>query len=133
MVDFNAEATVSTPATDVMRILIIEARENLLQSMETYDKHEADGRNMPTSIMKSRLSNLFRQISQTIKRQLTEEEYNNLRNLIKDKDENTAEDIQNAADIIFNVLDTVGLTRIDTKIKLGGDLKERNKAQGWNA
>ena len=133
MVDFSNDVTVSTPAVDVMRIIILEARNNLLESIETYHLRKADGHTPRPSIMKSRLLRLFQEIEFTLKRNLEEQEFNDLEAFVKDFEDTEPEDILGASKIILRVLDTVQLTKIDVKVKLGGSIKERNKAQGWHS
>lgn len=43
MVDFNNDSTVSTPPGDVVKIVILEARQQVTQSIEFYDRYEYQG------------------------------------------------------------------------------------------
>ena len=133
MVDFNTEATISTPAIDIMRVQILEARHNLLNSIEIYKQRQADGHKIPTSLMKSRLWRVYQEIEQTIQRHSKPEEFEELETFMLDDKDTQVEKIMFYMNIIMTVLDTINLTRIDTKQKLGGNLKGRNKSQGWES
>ena len=133
MVDFNQEATISTPAIDIMRVSILQARQNLLDSIEIYTQRKADGHKIPTSLMKSRLWRLYQEIEQTIQRHSKPEEFEEIENFMLDMKDTQEEKILFYMNIIMTVLDTINLTLIYTKQKLGGDLKGRNKSQGWES
>lgn len=130
MVDFNNETTVATPAIDVKRILVLQARNFLIEALEAYRKSKLGGVVTDTNIISSRLYTLFLEIRSGIRRHLSEEDYEELALLVKENDELS---IEIAFDIIDKWLDDIGLTRIDIKPKLGGNIAERNKAQGWKA
>ena len=128
MVDFDSEATIATPAIDVKRILVLQARQFVIDSLEAYYKSEQGGVSTEANIISSRVRSLFLEIRSGIRRHLKPLDYEKLVTLVKGK---TAEDVEDAFDIMDTWLDTIGLTRIDVKQKLGGNLAERNKAQGW--
>ena len=130
MVDFNNDVTIGTPAIDVMRILILEARHNLFESIEKYKRDRANGIGASTATMKSRLWRLFTEIAPTIKR-FKPDEYEALSAFCLDSNKSEFNDILSATQILIDVLDGIELTRIDNKVKLGGNIKDRNKAQGW--
>jgi len=133
MVDFSNEVTVSTPAIDVMRIQILEARANLMSAIESYRGHKAEGRNMPTSTMQRRLWRLFEEIEQTLERHMEAEDFKKLSTFVRALEDKKAEDVIHNASVIFRVLDKVQLTRIDVKQSLGGNIVNRNKSQGWHS
>lgn len=67
MVDFNAEATVSAAATDILRILILQRRNDVIDSIEQYRKIEKHS-DPDTGIIRARLFSLFLEIQAMIKR-----------------------------------------------------------------
>ena len=128
MVDFDSEATIATPAIDVKRILVLQARQFVIDSLEAYHKSKQGGIETDHNIICSRAYSLFLEIRSGIRRHLKPDDFKHLVTILK---KNTPEDVEEAFDIMDTWLDTIGLTRIDVKQKLGGNLAERNKAQGW--
>lgn len=130
MVDFDSEATIATPAVDVKRILVLQDRQFLKEAMEAYRKTDLSGVNTDTNIISSRLYSMFLEIRSGIRRHLSQKDYERLITLV---DTNEFKAISEAYDIMDTWLDEIGLTRIDVKQKLGGNIADRNKAQGWKA
>lgn len=67
MVDFNSEATVSAAAIDILRILILQRRNDVIDSIEGYRKLEAHSE-PEASVIRARLYSLFLEIQPMIKR-----------------------------------------------------------------
>jgi hypothetical protein len=128
MVDFNSETTVATPAVQVNGIVILEARKYYIDAYGAYYKQLYGGVDTSSHIVRSRLNELFLIVRAAIRRHITNKQFENLLILINSND---LEDTDNAFDIIDTWLDNIGLTQIDTKKKLGGNIADRNKAQGW--
>ena len=81
MVDFNNDSTVSTPPGDVVKIVVLERREQVIEALESY--HHTDFSKQDTShklaILHSRIMALWYQIQamvyrRTIKAKGTEED-----------------------------------------------------------
>lgn len=69
MVDFNSEVTVGTPAANVQRILILEARQYIIDAIEAYYKVQTQTRSVTdVSVAKARLIALFLQVRAAIER-----------------------------------------------------------------
>jgi len=130
MVDFNNDTTVATPAIDVKRILILQDRQYLKEAIGVYVKARSQGLEADVSIIKSRLYELFLEIRAGVRRHLKQEQYEELLELVVSDNFN---DLSEAFDVLDTWLDNIGLTKVDVKLKLGGNLAERNKAQGWKA
>lgn len=130
MVDFNNDTTVATPAIDVKRILILQDRQYLKEAIGVYVKARAQGLEADVSIIKSRLYELFLEIRAGVRRHLNPEEYDRLQELVISDE---FAELSEAFDLLDTWLDNIGLTKVDVKLKLGGNLAERNKAQGWKA
>src|SRR3990167_6106889 len=79
MVDFNSEATVGTPASDVERISILQRRYDLIEAFEDYKKRRALGTDQPLSIVRVRLMSLFIELQALLKRRLSKEVYGDLK------------------------------------------------------
>jgi hypothetical protein len=126
MVDFNNESTITRPAEDVLKILILERRVYWFDALEFYRKKEDEGIKVSVGLLSSRLLAFYLYVRSTYKRKHPQE-YKELDRLVKSKKN---EDLLKAGEIIDDFLDEMQLTKWDTKVRLGGNIVERNKAQG---
>lgn len=137
MVDFNDGATTSTPASDLVKKLILEARYNSFQALETYNKQVSLNVNSNQAVLKSRLGTWFMEHQAYIKRHCKNE---------KDK-----QDIKQVEqDLFFNnqtldktrlieiikflneTIDNLKIIRIDNMPDLtGSTIEQRNKAYNY--
>ena len=128
MVDFNAESTVSTPAGDIERVLILQRRADLMEAIEDYLKKEAQGYAQLINIVRSRLFTLFLQVSGMLHRK-NPKAYETMKREIRGLD-----DIEKVIEVTleFNdLLDDLGLTRIDTRTRYDKTRVEiENKEKG---
>lgn len=128
MVDFNNEATITTPAADVIKIEILERRYNLIEAVEAFNKQHQAGVHAETSIVKSRLLSLFMEIQPALDRGLKEKDKEELSLLLKSDD---YKDLMRAYFIINTWLDRIRLIRIDTRQQYDRTIaEEENKAAG---
>jgi hypothetical protein len=111
MVDFNSEATVSVSAIDILRILILQRRNDVIDSIETYKKIEKHSNPEP-DIVRSRLFSLFLEIDAMLKRRVKKEEYEQIE---KDVDSEDFKTLLKLFRQLNRVLDEMRLTRIDIK------------------
>lgn len=109
MVDFNADATVSSSAIDILRILILQRRNDVIDAIETYRKLEEHS-SPDTTIVRSRLFSLFLEIQAMIKRK--HKEYDQIKESCDSKD---FEELLKTFLELNEFLDMNRLTRIDTK------------------
>ena len=130
MVDFDKEATVATPAVDVKRILMLQDRQYLKEAIGAYKKSVYAGIAADNNIIRSRLYELFLEVRAGIKRHIKGEDYEQLIEYVNSEE---IGEVLQAFEIIDDWLDHIGLTKVDTKIKLGGNIADRNKTQGWKA
>jgi hypothetical protein len=131
MVDFNNDATVSTSAGDVVKIVILERRYNLIEALEKYNNAEALGmdNSRELAILKSRLFSLFIEIEPIIQRQVKEDDYKNLKRLLFSEE---FKDFLEAVFIINATLDKVKLTRIDTGLNFDRrKMEQANTVKGY--
>ena len=59
MVDFNTDATVSSPAANLVKILLLQARANALEALEFLNKKESSGVQFEQAMIKARLGTWF--------------------------------------------------------------------------
>jgi len=135
MVDFNNEATIGTPAVDIVRVLILQARENLLDSLEIYIKKTNASVDWPQDSLRSRILTLFFHLQSYYKRTLTKTEYKDLYNkytkVFFNSEELTKEEILDFVTSLNDTLDDLRLTRIDNKrVYDRTNIEEDNKENG---
>jgi hypothetical protein len=119
MVDFNNEATVSAAATDILRILILQRRNDVIDAMERY--HMLSENSEPScEVVRSRLFSFYLEIQAMLKRKYDNSmhkdnnpcKYKDLKDTIGQGEFKELE----AVYLSFNeFLDANRLTRIDTK------------------
>jgi hypothetical protein len=112
MVDFNADATITTPAADVIKILILQRRNDFIEASESYLKAEFSGTSTEIDILKARLYSLFYELQAALKRHYKPTEYEKIIKNIRSDD---YENIMKAFFKINEWLDYMKLIRVDTK------------------
>ena len=112
MVDFNNEATIGTPSTEVVKILILQRRYDLMESLEKHNRLQNQNQDSDTSTLRARLFTLFMEIQAGLKRRLPTKEYTELLDWMNSEEET---DIMQAVYKINEELDKINLTKIDTK------------------
>lgn len=68
MVNFDNETTVGIPALDIVRILVLEARANVLSSLEEYHKLKFNNVGSNTNLIRARLITWFLEHQAYLKR-----------------------------------------------------------------
>lgn len=131
MVDFNNETTIGTPATEVVKILILQRRNDLFEALEHHRKRAYAGVQSDISIVRARLFSLFLELQATLKRKLGADEYNRIKGVVL---ENTNED--ELIEVIYELnecLDEMKLIRLDnTKTYDATDTEIENKEKGFS-
>ncbi len=135
MVDFNNETTTGIPASNIVRILLIEKLENLNLCLTHYNKHYTNNVATSQAELKSSIGSLLMQLKPYLDRSLE-----------KDKDGKTKllkymsdiyfnkKNIDNALiiEIVFylnDICDKLKVTRMDNKPSYNRlDLEESNRA-----
>ena len=128
MVDFNNETTVSTPAVDIVRVLILQRHNDLIEAFEHINKLEGLEQSDDIQIIRARMFSLYLQISEVLTRQLKPEEMTEFKRRLKD---GTMAELTESIIKINEVLDAIKLTRVDTKkvydpsrVEVENELKE---------
>lgn len=143
MVDFNNEITVGTPAADVVKILILQARANVFDSLEKYNRDKNRNIESDKATLKARLGTWFleheafirRQISNIKKKQEQKEalaEFNTrLHDFLISEEEIKDIDLIDHVCYLNKVCDDIRITRIDTRKQYDRTRWEKdNKEQG---
>ena len=132
MVDFNSEQTVSTPATELVKVLILQRRNDLIDAMEKFNTDLYLGvQGTATSMVRSRLISLFFEIQPILKRKMTNEVYNKLKDTIFFEDDLDSMKIRKAVIELNEFIDEIKITRIDTRKQYDRTIVEsQNKEHG---
>lgn len=114
MVDFNSEATVTTPASKLLQILALEKRENLLLAVEFYTKNKFMEQEKGTElgVLKSNCWLLYYELQALLKRKRSKEKIEELK---KQMNADKPEDVFKAVDELNLFMDEVHFTKIDNK------------------
>lgn len=126
MVDFNNETTVTRPAADIVRVLILERRNNVIEAFEFYANKDKQGISMGIAAIQSRLFSLFLELQASLKRK-RKDRYEDIKAQVQSR---KYDDLLEAFFVINEYLDELKLTQIDTHQQLGGNIVERNAKQG---
>ena len=113
MVDFNNDTTIGTPAVDIVRVLILQARANVYEALELYYKVKFSGVSARLNIVKARLITWFLEHQAYIKR-IDEAKFKEIKKTLF----NNSIDEATVLDLIFffnELLDKLKITMIDTR------------------
>ena len=135
MVDFNNQSTIATPAVNVERISILEARVNTFLALEEYNTKKFNGVNMSISIVRSRLITWFLFHQPYLKRAFKDDDqivfYNKM---LKDLfDEELLDDTTILRYVTFlnEICDSLRITRLDNFKQIDTlDIEAENEAEG---
>ncbi len=114
IVDFDNEATIGTPAVDIVRVLILQRRADVFEALEQYNKDNYANIQTDISVIKARLYSLFLELQGGLKRRLKAKDYNDL---VKQLDSKEPKDVLKVILMLNEYLDSLNLTKIDTKKK----------------
>jgi len=130
MVDFNNETTIGTPALDIVRVLILQARANVFEALEDYHKKESQGIDPGLYIVRARLTTWFLEHQAYLKRTLKPEDYEPLaRELVANKI--NKQRIMETIYLLNEILDGLNLTKLDIKKRYDRTrVEEENKIEG---
>jgi len=130
MVDFNNESTVSTPPGDVVKIVILERREQVIEALEAYYRvKDADfNPDAQEGVLRSRVISFFLELQSMLKRRKPEE-YEEVRAAVFSKKK--PEELREVFEWLNDFIDEMGLTLIDNKRNYDGmTFEEANKYDG---
>lgn len=115
MVDFNNDNTIGTPAVDIVRVLILEKRTNVIEALETINKRDSTD-NYDNSLLKSRMQSLFWEMQGMLERKKNHKDHKEsiqeINHVLFSK-KPTLEELMKVFGILNLYLDDIRLTRID--------------------
>lgn len=114
MVDFKDERTVTTPSWEILKLLALEKRENLMLAIEFYFKHKYDDQvlEQDINIVRGRLWCLYYELEAWLKRSYDDVLLASFRVKIDSKD---IVEVFEVVTFINKFMDDKKLTRIDTR------------------
>ena len=116
MVDFNNDTTVATPPGDVVKIVVLERREQVIEALESYHLKEGQGveTSANTATLRARILAFWHQVQAMAKRRLKPDDYAARKDSMESlKDE----DLLEAFEWLNEFVDDMGLTYIDSRTK----------------
>lgn len=132
--DFNNESTMGKKPTELIASILIEKVYNFLEADESWAKLKIQGGAVNYAIARARLRSLFFSSHNLLKRNMEDQEYNWLMSICLSTGANDTEteDVMEGFGMIFQVLDKVGLWKIDTrKVYDRHRVEEANKQHGY--
>lgn len=138
MVNFNNETTVSSPAANIVKLLVIEARYNSFLAIEEYNSKISASVNFNQGRVRARLGTWFLEHQAYIERVFTKAE--DIEEIQKVKDDLffQKKDLEYARlleIVIFlnEIIDKLKITKLDTKKQYDTtDVEEDNKANEYS-
>jgi hypothetical protein len=128
MVDFNNEATVTIPSLELVKILILQRRNDCFNAYEDFTKKLHQGLEVDLSITRARLFSWFLELQASLKRKLPPTEY---AALIGKVNSNDKESIHDAILLMNEYCDNINLTKIDMrKIIDSSNVETENELKG---
>jgi len=138
MVNFNNDNTVSTPAANIVKLLIIEARYNSFLAIEEYNNKISCGVSFNQAKVRARLGTWFLEHQAYLDRTFTEEkDKQDIINIKKDLFFHKGDiDYDRLLEIIVylnDLIDKLKITKLDTKKQYDTtDIEEDNKANEYS-
>lgn len=127
MVNFEAEQTVATPAAEVVKILILQRRDNALNALIHYQRQKVGGSQGNIASVSEAVLALFLEVSAALKRKWKGERQKEYITLKTSCHSLKFETLYAAYETICDELDAWGLTRVDTK-----EVYDTRNAEGEN-
>lgn len=119
MVDFNNESTVATPPGEVVKIVVLERREQVIEALESYhlSKFSKQDTAMKEDLLHARLMAFWYQLQAMVKRRLKEgaEDYRLVSEAIVKAEK--PEEMIEAFAWLNEFVDEMGLTYIDARAR----------------
>lgn len=129
MVDFNNERTIGTPRSDILTVLLLQRRNDVIDAIEAYKKVEYLGSQSEANVLRARLLSLFMEIQAALLNDLGEEEFGKLQEkVLSPKLEDSSEAFQTMDRWLYRK----NITKIDTRKHYDtGDVEEENEAHDF--
>lgn len=128
MVDFNNEATIGTPRSDIISVLILQRRNDVIDAIESYKKAEYQGAEGPAWVVRSRMLTLFLEVRSALKNSKKPEDFKKLEANVLSAD---MDRLGEALYAIDEWLYQKNITKFDTRKDVDiDDIEAVNKSHG---
>ena len=137
MVNFNNETTVSSPAANIVKLLVIEARYNSFLALEEYNSKISSSVNFNQGRLRARLSTWFLEHQAYLDRSFNKvEDIKEIGDVKKDiffnKKDLEYDRILEIIVFLNNIMDKLRITKLDTKQQYDTtDIEADNKANEY--
>jgi hypothetical protein len=138
MVNFDNETTVATPPGDIVKVVVLERREQVIEALENYHSIEASGVDTghKKAILKARLMAFWYEVEGMVKRRLSKAKggekdptYEEVKQGIREVED--FDDILTAFEWLNSFVDEMGLTFIDGRPKYDRtNIEDANQKKG---
>jgi len=121
---------IGSSAGGYLKLLILDKRDDAIQTLRNYKQREARGIIASTHKVKARVYGLYLEICSSLKRSMEATEYKKLKEQIAS---NKISDLEDAFMTISDFLDSKRITRFDSKVNVEGmDAEEENEVDGFD-
>lgn len=128
MVDFNNEKTISTPLADVLKILILEKRDYIMEALKKYHLDKKTFSKSRPGAFASGVIQLFYMLRPMLLQDLKEKDFQELEKQVFEED---IKEVNKAFITLENYLYRKNITRIDNKKTYDTtDTEAENTAKG---
>ena len=128
MTIYSGEQTTAVSPQDLIKVVIIQRKEDFIEALESYNLYISKGADPNTHVIKARLISLFLCVQPAMKRTYTD--YDHVHKVINWDLRNITE-IQDCFNHINTWLDFIEITRIDNKKRYNSlNAEDENKAKG---
>ena len=117
MVDFNNETTIATPPGEIIKIVILERREQVIESIEYYYRAEGSNADLSHKVtaLRATVLSLWYELQAMVQRRLDAQAYEEVEQGIKSSKK--FEDLILSFEWLNKFIDEIGLTYIDTRVR----------------
>lgn len=126
MVDFNNESTVGTPRSDILAVLILQRRNDAINSIEHFNKLVGQGADPPIAHLRAAILAFFLEFRAALKNSMSADEYSRLLNQCQSSH---AEDLSSAFMAIDDHLYKKNIIKIDSRKSVDTDDIEASNAK----
>jgi len=110
--NFEEHQTVAVPPSDLLKIMVLQRRDDVLAALEAYNKLSARSSGVPPHALKARIRTLFIDLKAALKNDMDEERFLHLSNLV---DSDDVDEMLDAFDLVNEWLYNKKVTRFDTR------------------
>lgn len=128
MVNFEDSTTVATPPHDILRILVLQRRDSVLDAIEHYDRALLRSTALPLDLVRARIKALYEDVREPLEKSINKDDLEKIKAALKKKEYDLLYD---AWGIISRFLYDKKLTQWDAKVQYDSTRAEyENRLKG---